>query len=236
MLELIIYPKPPVKQLINNSPFCAKSEVYIKLTKLDFKIQEFNGDPAKFKKGKLPVLKDGDQYICDSALIQRHIENKYNINLNPGLSEDDKALGFAFSKMTEEFFYWSLLHERWFIDSNWKVLVDRYFNNIPKLIRGFITNSIRKNAKKGAIGHGMSRHSDEEIFMFGCECLKTLSTFLKSKKYLLGDTTSSYDSTFYAFVANSIHSDLSPKLQKEALKYKNLVDYDQRMFELLYKS
>jgi len=71
--------------------------------------------------------------------------------------------------MLEEYFYWSLLHERWFIESNWKKLKSMYFSHIPKLMRSFVSNMIRKNVLKSAVGHGMSRFDDEQVLMKGKE-------------------------------------------------------------------
>lgn len=230
MVELIVYPKPSNIKLINNSPFCAKTEIFLKIAKIEHKLVEFSGDPAKFAKKKLPVLNDEGRQIFDSYFIEQYLNQKFSVKLNNHLSAFEKAQGFAFTKMLEEFLYWSILHERWFVDSNWVKLRDTYFAGIPKLIRKPIAGMIRKKSKQNAIGHGMSRHSDEEIYLLGFACIKALSDFIAEKKYLLGDKISSYDSTIYAFVASMFHSELGPELKKEALKYRNLVDYDQRLF------
>lgn len=235
MIELIVYPKNQNKQLINPSPFCAKTEIFLKLAGLEYKVTEFAGDPGKFPNKKLPVIKYKDQLITDSTLIQNFLLKEFNKDFDSHLSDVEKAQGFAFSKMLEEFFYWSLLHERWFIDSNWAKLRDDYFGHIPKLIRGFITGMVRKSTLKSAIGHGMSRHNDEVILNFGKECLKATSDFLGNKKFILGDQISSYDVTVYAFISSVIHSDLGPVLKEDVYKYSNLIEYDKNMFNLVFE-
>ncbi|MCO5142103.1 MAG: glutathione S-transferase family protein [Oligoflexia bacterium] len=234
MLELIVYPKPENKRLINNSPFCAKAEIYLNLNKIKHTVFEYTGDPAKFPNGKLPVIKHNEQIIPDSSLIQKFLDKEHKIDMDSHLSNAEKAQGFAFAKMCEEYFYWSLLHERWFIDENWKNLKEQYFNNIPALIRGPITKMIRKQAKKSAIGHGMSLHPDETVLSLGKECLKALSDFLANKPFLLGDNLSSYDATAYAFISSVLHSPLGPELRKEAESYRNLREYDTRMYERVF--
>ncbi|MDA9189586.1 hypothetical protein N9O57_01260 [bacterium] len=52
----------------------------------------------------------------------------------------------------------------------------------------------------------------------------------------LGDNISSYDVTSYAFISCVIHSNLGPILKAETLKYKNLTDYDVRLYSLLFKA
>ena len=66
MIELIVYAKGDNPQLISNSPFCSKTEIFLKLAKIDFKITEFNDNPSKFPKAKLPVIKHDNKIIGDS--------------------------------------------------------------------------------------------------------------------------------------------------------------------------
>ena len=113
------------------------------------------------------------------------------------LSELDKANGFTYVKMCEEFLYWSLLHERWFIDKNWENLKSQFFGDIPKFMRGFVSNMIRKNQKKSSVGHGMGRHSDQEIHEFGAKAIHAISVFLGNKDFFLGDKISSFDITLH---------------------------------------
>ncbi|MCB9073158.1 MAG: glutathione S-transferase family protein [Bdellovibrionaceae bacterium] len=236
MIELIVYPKPESAKLINNSPFCAKSEIYLRLNNIEHKVTEFKGNPSQFPNKKLPVISHNDKIIPDSSWIQKYVDNAFDIDMDSHLSNSQKAQGFAFTKMCEEYLYWSLLHERWFIDANWKNLVASYFDHIPALIRGPITNMIRKATKKSAIGHGMSRHTDEHIHTMGTECLKAISDFMGDHKFLLGDRISSYDATIYAFISSVLHSPLGPKLKAEAEKFDNLVAYDSRMYALTFLS
>ncbi|SMF12373.1 glutathione S-transferase family protein [Pseudobacteriovorax antillogorgiicola] len=236
MLKLIVYPKGPDPKLINPSPFCAKSEVFLRMAHVEHKIEEFAGNPAKFAKKKLPVLeiKPGE-YICDSYFIQKYLENQFSAKLDQHLSPDMHAEGFAFTKMLEEFFYWALLHERWFIDENWVKLRDSYFGHIPAILRKFLAGMIRKSSFKSAWGHGMSRHSDQDILSLGSECLKHLAHYLGQKPYILGDQVSSYDATSYAFIASVLHSHLGPELRKSAESYHYLRDYDQRMYQRVFE-
>jgi glutathione S-transferase len=232
MLELIVYPKTTNPRLINASPFCVKAQTFLRLAKVEYRITEFNGDPKKFPKGKLPVLVHGEKMVPDSYFIQRYVEEKLGVNLDAHLTPAERAQGFAFAKMCEEFLYWAIVHERWFIEENWLRLRDEYFANIPKLLRGLITGLIRKDALKAAKGHGMSLHSDQEIFALGKECLRSIADFLAQKPFLLGERPSSYDASIFSFVSSVLHSDLGAELKAEAKRHSNLMAYDDRMFRL----
>jgi len=218
MIELIVYPKGKNAKLINPSPFCSKAEIFLTMAKIEHNVVEFNGNPAKFPNKKLPVLQHNSQTVPDSSLIQKHLAHELKIDMDSHLSPAENAQGFAFSKMFEEYFYWSLLHERWFIDENWQKLKGDYFGHIPGLLRGVVTNMIRKSTLKSALGHGVSRHSDDQVLDFGKDCLRP----------------SSYDVTSYAFVSNILHSDLGPVLRTEAEKFDNLKAYDERMYTRVF--
>ncbi len=235
MLELIVYPREDGNPIINNSPFCSKSEIFLKMNNLEHRVTQFKDNPSQFPKGKLPVLKDKNILVSDSYFIQKYLTKKYNLEIDAHLTDRQMAEGFAFTKMLEDFFYWSVLHERWFVDKNWIKLKSMYFSNIPRFVRGPITSMIRKNLKKSATGHGMSRHTNEEIHELGAESIKSLAHFIESKKFLLGEKISSYDSVSYAFVSSILHSELGPSLKLEAEKYRVLKDYDQRMYQLIFK-
>ena len=236
MIELIVYPKSGKEELINPSPFCSKTEIFLKLAKIDYTVTEFNGNPGQFPNGKLPVIKHDGKVIADSSFIQTCLEDKFQVNLDKKLSDQEKAQGFAFVKMIEEYFYWSILHERWLIDQNWQKLKIDFFSHIPGLIRGLITSMIRKGVKKSALGHGMARHSDDEVLEIGRQCIRAIANFLNEKNFLLGETISSYDTSVYAFVSSILHSELGPELRQEAQQHQNLINYDQRMFETVFKA
>lgn len=234
MLELIVYPKGQIKELINPSPFCAKVEILLRLLKLEHKVVGFQGNPAKFPNKKLPVIIDNGKTIADSSIIQGHLLKKAKVNLDYELSREQKAVGFTIQKMIEEYYYWALLHERWFIDSNWHKLKDDYFKHIPGLIRGPITNFVRKSTRKNAEGHGLSRHSDDHVLNEGRKCIRVISNLLGEKNYIMGDHISSFDVVVYAFIASTLHSPLGPDLQKEAFNHQNLVDYDKKMYQEIF--
>lgn len=234
MLELIVYPKGEIKKLINPSPFCAKVEILLRVLKIEHKIVEFRGNPAKFPNKKLPVINDNGKIIADSSIIQNHLLKKAKANLDFELSAEQKAIGFTLQKMIEEYYYWSLLHERWFIDSNWQKLKEDYFSHIPKLIRGMVTNLVRKSTRRNAEGHGLSRHSDDHVLNEGRKCIRVIANLLGDKKYIFGNTLSSFDIVVYAFIASTIHSPLGPEFQKEVNIHENLINYDKHMYSEVF--
>jgi len=117
----------PAFGLPDPSPFVTKAEMLLKMAGLAYAVDAsgFNKAP----KGKLPYIVDDGEIIADSTFIRWHIETKYNIDFDRGLSAEQRAIAWAFEKMLEEHLYWAFVHARWMDDANFE--------------RGRATSSIR---------------------------------------------------------------------------------------------
>ena len=184
------------------SPFCLRLMAYLQLAGIPHETHEIM-DPRKAPKQKLPYIVDKGKDIADSELIIAYLKETYGDPLGEGLSDADKAITHAFNIMFAERYYWTLMHTRWILPKYQPLMVETWFSDIPKLLRGFITKSIFKQVKKNAIGHGIGRHSTEEIYAMGLRDLKAVEAQLGDKDYLLGDSPREIDVTAYAFLDNT---------------------------------
>src|SRR6476661_2469468 len=113
---ITLYSFGPGFGLPDPSPFVTKAEVLLKMAKLPYRI-----DTSGFKKapkGKLPYIDDDGETIADSTFIRWHLEKKYKIDFDRGLSPEQRAIAWAFEKMLEEHLYWAVVHARWMDDVN----------------------------------------------------------------------------------------------------------------------
>jgi glutathione S-transferase len=114
---ITLYSFGPGFGLPDPSPFVTKAEVLLKMAKLPYR-----ADTSGFKKapkGKLPYVDDdGGETIADSTFIRWHLEKKYKIDFDRGLSPEQRAIAWAFEKMLEEHLYWAVVHARWMDDAN----------------------------------------------------------------------------------------------------------------------
>ncbi len=183
------------------SPFVLKLETYLRLAGIEYETTE-EADPRKAPKAKMPFIKDDDKTIGDSSIVISYLKDKYGDPLGKGLTPEQHAIGHAVKTMLEERTYWVLVNDRWMNPKNQLLIRDTWFGAIPKFIRGFIFGKIVKDMKKGMEGHGIKKHSDEEIFEFGLADLKAFEDVLGGKPYLLGDNPSEYDASAYGLLAN----------------------------------
>lgn len=213
MIELLVFTCPESDRLMNYSPFCTKAEALLRLARIPYKRTPFTGNPGSLPKGKLPVIKHKGRLVADSFFIGEYLKTLPEYKLDQGLTEEQHADAFAYAKMCEEFLYWSILLERWAVDANWTVLRDLYFAGIPALIRGPITSIIRKSSLKSARGHGMGRHSPDEIIQLGEKALNALAVRLNGRPFLTGSEPVSYDASVYGFLVNILDCpQINPRL------------------------
>ena len=168
--------------LPNPGPFCMKLEAFLRRAGIDYKVVECN-DPRKAPKGKVPFIVYKGERIGDSNLIIEKLSADYKVDLNAGLSDQEKAIHHAFRAMLDEHLYFVLVYSRWMDDSNWTTLKNTLFAPIPKLIRGMITGKIRDKVLGDLQGQGIARHSPDEVYAMGKKDIEALSTYLSGKDW-----------------------------------------------------
>src|SRR6266581_7292563 len=109
---ITLYAFGPAFGLPDPSPFVTKAEVLLKMADLAYRID--NTGFRKAPKGKLPYIDDDGERVADSTFIRWHVENKYDIDFDKGLSAEQRAISWAFEKMAEDNLYWALVDARWF--------------------------------------------------------------------------------------------------------------------------
>lgn len=223
-----LYQFPRAFGLPNPSPFCMKVEAYLRMAELDYEIVEVH-DPRPMPKGKCPVIEDRGTKVPDSAFIFEYLQRSYQVKIDAGLSDSDKAVAHAFGRMLEERFYWTLVYSRWMDNRCWPALKKEFFDHMPPLVKHVLPSLIRNNVRKQLHAQGMGRHSEEEIYALAAADLGNVSAYLADKPYFLGDTPRSIDTIVYSFVANALQVPFRTPLQEAGRSLDNLVKYCERM-------
>lgn len=228
MIEL--YKFGPMENISDPSSFCVKVEAYLKMAGLDYEahsgVKYLGGAP----KGKLPYIRDDGRDIGDSSFIFWYLKDKYGDSLDGRLTAEEQATTHAFMKMVDENLYWVMVHARWKLDHNWAILRRHFFGGIPFPLRAIVERMARRDVLKALHGHGIGRHSDDEIVEIAHRDLRSLSHFLGDKDYFFGDRPSSLDATVYGILAEMIllETFTAPAFDK-AREFPNLVAYVHRV-------
>ena len=208
------------------SPFVSKAEVLLKMSGVPY-----GTAPANFRKapkGKIPYLEDGGKLLGDSTFMRFHLEDKYGIDFDKGLSAADKAAAWAFEKMCEEQLYWAIVHARWMEPGNFDKGPRVFFKDVPALLRPFILAMVKRGVARHMHGHGIGRHTKAEIERLAARDLEAISAFLGDKPWLVGAEPCGADASVWAMVAGALCPHFETPVRSAAERHKNLVTYAKR--------
>jgi glutathione S-transferase len=225
-----VYQFAPAFGLPNASPFCMKLENYLRMNAIPFEISppamsDFNKAP----KGKMPYINDNGKIVADSSFIIDYLKSTYGDKLDGWLSAEQKAVALAFQRLMEENLYWTVVHTRWANSEGWALTKAAFFGDMPVPLKWFVPSLGRRGLLKAMRGHGMGRHSAEEIHAIGKRDITALAEFLGDKAYFMGDQPCSLDATAHAFLANLLWSPVESPLKQHAKQYPQLEKYCERM-------
>ncbi len=221
--------------LPNGSPFCMKLETWLRMAQLPFETPPFTlHDLRMAPKGKMPYIKDGARTLADSSFIIDYLKTTYGDRLDGWLSAEQRAVALAFQRLLEENLYWAVVHTRWIESEGWKQTRPAFFGKLPLPLKWIIPPLARRGLRQQMQGHGIGRHSAEEIYAIGQRDITALADFLGDKRYFLGQQPCSLDATVYAFLANLLWVPVESALKQHAKQYPQLEAYCQRMRSQYY--
>ncbi|MGJ8681591.1 glutathione S-transferase family protein [Paraglaciecola sp.] len=214
------------------SAFVLKLDTYLRLAGIKFESKEDVNNLRIAPKGKLPFILDDNKTIADSYFIIEHLKQTRGDVLDDWLSDEQKALAHLISKSLDENLYWCVVYSRWMSDDVWPVIKSAFFDSLPFPIKHIIPRVARKNVEKNLQGHGLGKHSPEEVFQIADHSLKSLSNLLGDKDFYFGDKMCSLDISVFAHLAQLILADIKHPLNDRAKEYTNLVTFCQRIEKL----
>lgn len=212
----------------SGSPFCVKAHILLKMAGLDYKAVDL-GDPRKAPKGKLPYIEDDGERVADTHFIRRHVEHKYGIDFDAGLSAAERAASKAFMTMAEDHLYWAGVYSRWIDEEGWPIVRDTFFAGLPAFLRPIITRVARGQVTSQIKGHGMGRHGAAEIYEMGAADIDALAAWLGDRPFFMGERPTVADSSVYAMTAAIADAPFETPMKKTALGHANLTAYCDRM-------
>jgi glutathione S-transferase len=222
----------PAFGLTDPSPFVAKAETLLRLADLPYRAQR--AQFRKAPKGKVPYIEDEGTLIGDSTLIRWHLETKYGIDFDRGLSAAERAVAWAFEKMAEDHLYWAAVDARWLDDANFDHGPRLFFASVPAPIRPLVVAMIRRKVRRNAIAHGLGRHRKPEIAALGARSIDAIADFLADKPFFMGDYPTGSDATMFGFVSGTLCPLFDGGLQQAAQRHDNLKRYVSRMAAKFY--
>lgn len=229
---ITLYTFGPAFGLPDPSPFVTKAEVLLKMAGLSYRTDTTG--LGKAPKGKLPYIEDAGERIADSTFIRWHIEKKYQVDFDRGLSPEQRAVAWAFEKMAEDHLYWALVYVRWVDDANFARGPIEFFRRLPAPLRALVIPLIRRKVRIGLHAQGLGRHSADEIAALASRSIDAIAAFLGEKPFFMGTEPAGVDATVFAFVAGMLCPRFAGAHLQAAERHNNLRRYVGRMAARYY--
>lgn len=224
---ITLYKFGPAFGLPDVSPFVVKAEMLLMIAGLPYRTSTRGF--GKAPKGKLPYIEDDGTIVADSTFIRWHIEKKYGIDFDAGLSAQERGIAWCAEKLLEDNLYWILAQWRWLDDANAARMSGLLFKKIPWPMRHVIEAAVRRKIRKNLHAQGAGRHTPDEQLALARKSVESLSALLGDKPYLMGTKPCGADATLFAFMAGLFCPQFDMPLSRDAARYSNLVSYVERM-------
>jgi glutathione S-transferase len=229
---ITLYTFGPAFGLPDPSPFVMKAEMLLKLSGLPY--QTNTKGFGKAPKGKLPYIEDEGVLIADSSFIRMHLEQKYRIDFERGLSPEQRGAAWAFEKMVEDHLYFAAINERWLDDAQFAKGPVNFFKRVPAPLRPLIIMFVRRKVRQQLYSQGMGRHSPAEIAALAERGIAAISDYLGDKPFFTGSEPVGVDATMFAFIAAVLCPTFDGALHAIAARHDNLRRYVGRMTARFY--
>jgi len=214
------------------SPYATKAEVQLQMAGLAYRKER--AAPNQSPKGQIPFIDDEGERIADSTFIRAYLEQKFDFDLDDGLSPLERAHAWAIERMLENQFGWIVTYPRWLMPENFAKGPSHFFDEAPEAIRDALRADVLARVEASMRAVGVARHSPEEMVDLGERSLLALSEVLGEKRYLFGERPAGVDATAFAMLAGLLTPYFASPLRDRALRYRNLCAYTDRMMMLHY--
>lgn len=214
------------------SPYVTKTEVHLRMSGLAY-VKEA-APPQMSPKGQLPWLDDDGELVADSHFVRLHLERKYGVDFDEGLSVAERAQAWAIERMVENHLGWTLAQVRWLIPENYAKGPAKLFSALPPAMQEDMRRDIQARMAESLRAVGIGRHTDEEILGLGVRSLAALSALLGGKPFLMGARPTGVDAVCFGVLAGLMIPFFDAPLRDRAMSFGNLAAYVDRMMAGVY--
>jgi glutathione S-transferase len=214
------------------SPYVTKTEVQLRIAGIPF--EKRFAHPQEGPKGQIPFIEDGGRMIGDSAFIRMHVEQEYGVDLDAGLSPEQRAIAFAIESMVDHQLAPAVGYFRWLVPANFAKGPAQFFAFVPADQRDAFMEDVLKRVRADSVARGAGRHSEEEIAHVAARALRAIELLLADKPYLMGDAPVGADAFVFAVLAGAITPFFDTPVRDHAISSPTLVAYVDRMMARFY--
>jgi len=225
--KLKLHQPGPSPNVPSSLPSCLAMETYLRMNKIPYENVYVTNTKYSTNKVKMPFIEYQGDKVQDAKFCIQYINKKFEVDPDKSLTAEQKAICHAFQVMADENTYWCLAYYRWvdnFQDTK------KYYNNLSPIVKNVKPKMDQSKCIKCMEGHGIGKHTKEEIYSIAEFDLRSINSLLGDKEFFMGSEPTTIDCTMFGLLANFVYdAQGSPqeKLMREELK--PLVDFCDRM-------
>ncbi|EIN05185.1 hypothetical protein PUNSTDRAFT_92068 [Punctularia strigosozonata HHB-11173 SS5] len=220
----------PSANIPSASGYCQKLETFLRAVGSP-SYELADAVPFTAPKGKLPwatiTTPGSSQVIPDSHYIVRHlIASGLSPDPDASLTPAERADSRAWQAWVEELVYPAVVSTRWLRPANYAIV--KHELSAPAPVKPVIAWIIYRRIKTGLTGHGVARHSDEEVDVLLKEYVDALDARLsaaKSEFFHGGEEPTMVDIVTWSFLVNSLALQSNPEFNVLILGKPRLMRY-----------
>jgi glutathione S-transferase len=209
-------------------PFAIKVLAWLELAGIPYE-QISEDNPRKGPKGKNPWIEIDGERIGDSELIIELLSRRFGIDLDAGLSNEQKAVGLAWRRTFEEHFHqileWELLQH----PAGASYMKASLSPKMPPVIGPMLFTLLRSHIRKQLYARGIARHSPEVITAKGRADVDALVAFLGDRPFLLAERPSIADAAVFGLLAPMVYWPMQTPVASYAKSVQAITGYCDRM-------
>ena len=228
MSDVVVHELRGAWGLPSISPFCLKLQTWLRIAGVPYS-SVVDATPFGAPKGKLPFVEHDGRRIGDSGLAIDYLSRRLGRDPDTTLDAVSRGTAVALRRMVEENLYWTLVYDRWMVEENWRSFRDVVLAGIPAAVRPLVAPIARRGVRKQLMGHGMGRHSADEIHAIGRRDIGALADVLGDQPFFFGDAATGFDAVAYGFLANILEAPIASPVKDEGLRRASLPAYLARM-------
>jgi len=228
MTNLRVFTFSPHWGLPSAGPFAIKLLAWLELAGIPYE-QVIEDNPSKGPKGKNPWIELDGEPMGDSELIIEFLSEKYGVDLDSGLSAEQKAVGLAWRRTFEEHFHQVLEWELFVHPAGVAYIRKALVSQMPPVIGPLIFSMLRSKLQKQLYARGLARHTPDIIATKGRADVDALSAFLGERPFLLGDQPHTADAAVFGLLAPMVYWPMQTPVASHAKSLGNIVGYCDRM-------
>jgi glutathione S-transferase len=232
---LRVFTFTPEWGLPSAGPFAIKLLAWLELAGIRYE-QVIEDDPRKGPKGKNPWIELDGELIGDTELIIELFSRRYGVDLDAGLSKEQKAIGLAWRRTFEEHFHQVLEWELFLHPAGAAYMRERMLSKMPPIIGPLVFSMLRSKLRKQLYARGLARHTPEVIEAKGRADIDGLAAFLGDKPFLLGEQPTTADTAVFGLVAPVVYWPMQTPVASYAKSISIVPNYCDRMRERCFRS